>query len=551
MLMRNLLLEVARLLQAVPVVGDDLERVANRAGINLFARSISPRPRPLSMWSSTPATIAGSPTPPDYITDYTSWPSLTDRTFAGRHLPPAPQGYLSNLPPHRVYHPGWPLTHEDRVTELFAREGEMRPSRSSLLFMFFAQWFTDSIFRTHPGDRRRNTSTHEVDLCEIYGLNERHTNLLRSYVGGKLRSQILETGEFPEYLCSIGPAGVPMVAPHFAGLLSESADTRAAEQVVDGLLETPALDLSAEELRDRKAKLYATGLERGNSSIGYVAISVIFLREHNRIASDLARKYPGWNDERLFQTARNINIVILLKLIVEDYINHILGVSFFRLDHAFAEEEAWYRPNWIAAEFALLYRWHSLVPDRMIVNDRILGQSDFRFNNGLLENVGVGPLIEQASRQQAGRIGLRNTPHFLLTAESMSVQMGRDFRLQSFNAYRSRFGLKPKTSYAELTTDKALQVALKERYPNIDDLEFVVGVFAEEGERGGLFGELLNHMVAYDAFTQIFTNPLLSKNVYGPETCTPYGMDLIESTSSIDALVDRNVQLPVRASLSV
>src|SRR6185436_17980881 len=48
-----------------------VRRVVSALAIDLLAGSTSPRPRPFSM--------AG---------DYTSWPSLTDRTFTGRHLPP-------------------------------------------------------------------------------------------------------------------------------------------------------------------------------------------------------------------------------------------------------------------------------------------------------------------------------------------------------------------------------------------------------------------------------------------------------------------------------
>jgi prostaglandin-endoperoxide synthase 2 len=54
-------------------------------------------------------------------------------------------------------------------------------------------------------------------------------------------------------------------------------------------------------------------------------------------------------------------------------------------------------------------------------------------------------------------------------------------------------------------------------------------------------------MVAYDAFTQIYTNPLLSTAIYTAETLTAYGLELINATSSIDALVRRN--LPADCSL--
>jgi prostaglandin-endoperoxide synthase 2 len=126
--------------------------------------------------------------------------------------------------------------------------------------------------------------------------------------------------------------------------------------------------LTDAEVELRLDKMYATGLERGNSSVGYVALSLVFLREHNRICDELFRQNPSWQDEQLFQTARMINICLLLKLTVEDYINHIAGQRIFRLDPSFAEQQNWYRTNWIALEFDLLYRWHGLVPDSLIVN---------------------------------------------------------------------------------------------------------------------------------------------------------------------------------------
>ena len=35
------------------------------------------------------------------------------------------------------------------------------------LFMLFAQWFTDSFLRTERSDWRKNTSTQEIDFCQI------------------------------------------------------------------------------------------------------------------------------------------------------------------------------------------------------------------------------------------------------------------------------------------------------------------------------------------------------------------------------------------------
>jgi prostaglandin-endoperoxide synthase 2 len=52
-------------------------------------------------------------------------------------------------------------------------------------------------------------------------------------------------------------------------------------------------------------------------------LHALFLREYNRIAGVLAADKPDWDDERLFETSRMVMIVLLLKLVVEEYLRHI------------------------------------------------------------------------------------------------------------------------------------------------------------------------------------------------------------------------------------
>ncbi len=59
--------------------------LASRVGINHFAALTAPRPRPFSLWSEI-----AKPGPHDLqgpVSDYTSWPVLTNRIFSGRHPP--------------------------------------------------------------------------------------------------------------------------------------------------------------------------------------------------------------------------------------------------------------------------------------------------------------------------------------------------------------------------------------------------------------------------------------------------------------------------------
>lgn len=499
--------------------------IINRFAINRICSSTPARPRPFSLWSEAE----------DIVSDYTSWPTLTNREFSNRHLPPADLSYVSVLPEDTQYQEGPPPEFGD-VTGLFKRGQQIDSERSTVLFALFAQWFTDSILRINAIDRRKNTSNHQVDLCQIYGLKESTTRILRTEQIGKLKSQIIAGEEYPVYLYD------------------------SAGQPKDEFKQLPYVE-SLDELiwknfdESRKAKYYATGLERGNSTIGYTAISTLFLREHNRICDELYKKNPRWNDERLFQTARNISIVILLKLVVEDYINHISSTRLInlKLEPGFAENKSWYRTNWVALEFDMLYRWHSLVPEAINIGGTEYDHTNYRVNNALLESVGIGAAIDALSKQPAGKVGLLNTPEFLLGSEYITLSMGRRFRLRSFNEYRERFNFKPIRSFSKLTDNDELAQRLEVLYGSIDNLELYVGLFAENASGKELFGDLMTRMVGVDALSQIFTNPLLSKYVYNESTFSKYGLDIIEETESIQDLVNRNVKdgSSFKASLSL
>ena len=382
--------------------------VLNRVLTNLQCEVTTPRPRAFSLWSHLPKPAAVDQQGP--VGEYTTWPMLTDRRFSARHLPPADSDYIDALPEDAHYSadPGNPVIGE--VTRLFKRDGSMKKGRSSVLFMFFAQWFTDSVLRIDPRDRRKNTSNHNIDLCQIYGLTEETARLLRSKCNGKLKSRRIDCEEYLDYLGEIGRDGTWKVKEEYEALPYTSP------KIMNQLFE--------EWPEERKGKLYATGLERGNSSIGYIALSTLFMREHNRICDVLLLEQPRWDDERLFQTARMINTVILIKLVVQDYINHIAGRKLFVFDPRFVEKEQWYRAPWVALEFDLLYRWHGLVPDHITVDGKQYDHTRYLGDNALLEQLGVATLVDAASRQRAGQISLGNVPAFFVGGRVRDHQDG-------------------------------------------------------------------------------------------------------------------------------
>ncbi|MGZ4505707.1 MAG: peroxidase family protein [Blastococcus sp.] len=515
-------------------------RLVTEALVGLLATSTPPRPRPFSL-----------------AADYTSWVSLTDRSFSGRHLPPVA--------------PGVPLPSEADVLALFRRPpGGGRPSAdTSLFFVLFAQWFTDSFCRTSRDDWRKNTSTQEIDFCQIYGLSEARTRLLREMSGGRLTSQRIDGQEYPPFLLErVPPGGVDGMAE--PGPATGPGDalprTHRVRREFAGLHDEEfLLDVLLAGVPERQKDLFfAVGLEHGNSTAGSTALDVLFLREHNRIAGLLAREYeqhrerPAWPhpmgdaelDERLFQTTRMIMIVLLLTIVVEEYIRHIAPHDPpLRVVPGMAARKKWNRSNWVAVEFNLLYRWHPLVPDTVTTEAGEVSAKEFlRDNNDLVITRGIEYLIATCSRSPSSDIGLFNTPAFLTerrspewpAVEERSIGLMREARLQPYNAYRRRFGLAPKRSFADLTADPVVQERLAALYGDVDALEWYVGIFAEDHPADQMMGDLLTAMVGYDAFTQALTNPLLAPQVFTEATFTRAGMAVLRTTSSMQQILARN-----------
>lgn len=472
-------------IQQVPL----LERTVNRALINRLIYKIPTRPYPLST-----------------MADYSSWESLTDRTFTVRHLPPT-RRREDSLPP------------VDDVVRLFERAPgkQALSSKSTMLFSHFAQWFTDGFLRTDRANSLKNTSNHDIDLAQLYGLNRASTRMLRSFQQGKLKSQIINGEEYPSF--------------HF--------DNHGAAKQEFGelpIIVLPGLD------GGRKATLFAMGVERANVHVGYVMLNTLFLREHNRICDVLAAEHPGWDDERLFQTARNILIVLLIKIVVNEYINHIAPYHFkFKFDAAPFWSERWYRQNWMSVEFSLVYRWHSLVPDHITLDGQEYPTIETFFNNDLLTRRGLGALFEDSSLQPAGEIGLFNTPQFLLDTDCASIELSRRVRLASYNDYRKLCGYPRVTDFNQITANPEVQRELARLYGHVDNIEFYVGLFAEEVRPNSALAPLVGRMVGIDAFSQALTNPLLSQHVFNERTFTRTGLKIIEQTTCLADVLHRNI----------
>lgn len=514
--------------------------------INSIVNSTRNRPHP---WSTA--------------TDYISWQGLTDRTFQGRHLPampgPAPDGP-----------PDWKL-----VAQLFARPAG-KPNfskKSTCLFPAFAQYLTDGFIRTDvshdtpkpappapppPPDplmRRKTTTNHEIDMCPLYGRTPGQTRTLRllsetTGQKGRLKSQIISGEEYAPFLYQ---PDLSDIKPEFkTGPNNEGLDLPLGLNLV-----TDRKNISDEQFK----VVFAFGGDRANATPFVSMLNTLFLREHNRLAHELETRNPAWNDERVFQTARNIVIPMFIKIVVEEYINHINPASFkLRADPSVAWDAKWNRPNWITAEFSLLYRWHSLIPDDIQWPTGPISMLAFPRDNRPLLNVGLAAAFVAAAGQPAGELGALNTNQFLLGLEEKAVNQARINKLASYNDYRVQFGQKPAKRFEDISSDPKIQALLSQIYGTPDRVELYPGLFAEDRVKNSPLPGLLLTMVAVDAFSQALTNPLLSEHVWSPDTAqkrqygfpakpyddafTEWGRGQIAATSTLEHILRRNAPTP-------
>jgi peroxidase len=134
-----------------------------------------------------------------------------------------------------------------------------------------AHTFADNDCKMHQR-QQINANTAYFDLSTVYGSSEEEANSLRQFADGLLRYVELsdETGEY-----------------------------------------LPVFDKNGKY----EDGMFLAGDVRVNDNLILQSLHTLFLREHNRLARGLANVNHHWDDERLFQEARRINIAQYQKII--------------------------------------------------------------------------------------------------------------------------------------------------------------------------------------------------------------------------------------------
>ncbi|XP_043576034.1 prostaglandin G/H synthase 1-like isoform X2 [Chiloscyllium plagiosum] len=403
---------------------------------------------------SSPARSNLIPSPPTYNSDYDylSWEGYSNVTYFTRLLPPVPKdcptptgtkGY-KELPDVKF------LAEEFLLRRQFIPD----PQGTNLMFAFFAQHFTHQFFRTdfNKGPGFTKALGHGVDLSHIYGDSLERQHQLRLFKDGKLKYQVVNGEVLPP---SMKDVPIRMKYPDVLPVEKRLAIGNDLFGLLPGLM------------------MYAT----------------IWLREHNRVCDILKHEHPTWNDEQLFQTTRLILIGETIKIVIEDYVQHLSGYYF-----------------------------------KMTFNPELLFSEHFQYRNRIA--IGGGKNIN------------KNILHVAINL----IEYGRQLRFQPFNQYRKQFGLTPYKSFQELTGETELAAKLEKLYGHIDAMEFYPALLLEAPYENAIFGQSMVEMGAPFSLKGLMGNPICSPDYWKPSTFGgKTGFDIV-NTATLKKLVCHNVK---------
>ncbi len=336
-----------------------------------------------------------------------------------------------------------------------------------------------SIQREHP-----NTITSWLDGSVVYGSDDARGDWLREYTGGKMK-----ISDYPE------------------GDLLPQADYANDPT-------TPGMSFAGFNFTDS----FVAGDGRANEHVALLAMHILFVREHNRLADEIAERNPDWGDEEIFQYARHINIGFIQTITYYEFLPS-LGINL----ESYLEYNSSINPT-ISNEFSIVaFRMgHSQIGSAMLRmnEDRTpLEEGHLTLREGffdvtpITEEGGIDPIL----RGLAYNIEPENDIYYSddlrnqmfgppgsggLDLCAVDIQRGRDHGIPDFNTVRESYGLDRYTNWSDISSDIEVQERLNSTYPDIDSVDAIIGMFAEDHVENSALGETM-HYIIKDQFSRL------------------------------------------------
>ena len=263
---------------------------------------------------------------------------------------------------------------------------------------------------------------------------------------------------------------------------------------------------------------FQAGDIRVNENPELISLQTLFVREHNRLAGNLARSNPRLTDEQLYLRARSMVIGEIQAITYNQWLPAVLGPGAIA---RYSGYKAGVNPG-ISNEFATAgFRFgHSLLGDDIeFLNNQGLpiraevSLSESFFNPNLVKETGIDAILKYLASDPSSELDTQvvdSVRNFLfgppgaggLDLASLNIQRGRDHGLADYNTTRAAYGLPRVTSFAQISSDPNVQANLAELYGTVDNIDLWVGALAENHVQGGSVGPTLRAIIG-DQFTRL------------------------------------------------
>ncbi|KAK9879276.1 hypothetical protein WA026_004121 [Henosepilachna vigintioctopunctata] len=330
-----------------------------------------------------------------------------------------------------------------------------------------------------------NKVSHFIDASSVYGSTPDQTGQLRSFEGGKL----ITFDDFGRDLLPI------------------TKDSEACLTMEQG------------------SACFNSGDTRTNQMITLAVLHTIFMREHNRLASELQRLNPSWSDERLFLEARQILIAEIQVVVYKEFLPAVIGeqaMKEFNLNLKRGREYSYeYDPSIepsVTNEFTTAaFRFgHSIVDGQLkvygtkkmeeiiFIPEVMFHPSRMRkrhFFDQILSTLTTEPIqeVDDCFSDALTRYMFRAGNPFGIDLAALNIQRGRDHGIRPYNDYRELVGLSRYTSFNDFGPKGE---ALRKVYASVDDVDLWVGGLFEEKPEGSMVGYVFRDIIA-DQFVRL------------------------------------------------
>ena len=268
---------------------------------------------------------------------------------------------------------------------------------------------------------------------------------------------------------------------------------------------------------DNSASYFLAGDVRANEQVGLTTMHTLFAREHNYWATLIRKQQPYLTDDGIYYRARAIVGAEIQIITYRDFIPGLMGRNAL-------PPYTGYNPSldpgienvFSTAAYRVGHTMLSAVLLRLDANNQSIGDLNLKdafFNPTEISGPGIEVYLRGLAKQAHQKIDgyvVDDVRNFLFgppgaggfDLAALNMQRGRDHGLPRYNVVRQDFGLAPKHSFAEVTSDPVMQAKLAGAYATVDDIDVWVGALAEDHYNRAQVGELI-FTILKDQFTRL------------------------------------------------